>query len=373
VENKRGNYVRLFIGISVLALFGLVMVYSASFVLAANKGVPSYYFIRQSMYAAFGYLLMLALMFTDYHVWLRPKVVAFLCMFGIAGLVCVLAFAPLIKGARRALKFGSLFSFQPSEVAKLVLVIFLALFLEKNHSEMKKPGKKMAQSLLLIGLFAALIGLEPDLGQAACICIVAMILFFIAGLNRTFVSMALLSSVPAFYFFIWEVPFRRVRILAWLAALRDPLGADHQIRQAAIAVIRGGWFGVGFGESRQKYLYLPEAIGDFIYAVICEELGLVGALLVAAAFLSFLGLGVRISMRAPDRGGFYLGLGITLMICLQAFINMSTALAIMPTKGLTLPYISQGGSSLVVSLMAAGILLNVSSQAREHEFVEPQY
>jgi cell division protein FtsW len=372
VENKRSNDRLLFIGISILILFGLLMVYSASFVAAVNKGTPSYYFIRQSGYAAIGYLLMLLMMFTDYHLWLRPKVIILLSMLSITSLVVVLASAPLIKGARRAMKFGSFFSFQPSEIAKLVVLIFLALFLEKHQPEMKKPGMPLLQCLGFVGLFAALIGLEPDLGQAVCICTIAMILFFIAGLDWKYISTAILSSAPAFYIFVWEVPFRRARILAWLAALRDPLSADYHIRQAAIAVVRGGLFGVGFGESRQKFLYLPEAIGDFIYAIICEELGLIGALLVAAAFLFFLYLGLKISIRARDRSGFYLGLGITLMLCLQAFINISTALAIVPTKGLTLPFISQGGSSLVGSLMAAGILLNISSQRKEREFDEQQ-
>jgi cell division protein FtsW len=230
---------------------------------------------------------------------------------------------------------------------------------------MKKPGYWLLPCLGFTGLFAGLIAFEPDLGQAVCIGVIALLLFFIAGLDWKYVSAAVVSSMPVFYFFVWEVPFRRARILAWLAALRDPLLADYQTQQSAIAVGRGGLFGVGFGESRQKLLFLPEAIGDFIYAIIGEELGFIGAILVAAAFLALLCLGVKIAVRAPDPGGFYLGLGISLMLAFQAFVNLSTALAIVPTKGLPLPFISQGGSSLVTSLMAIGILLNISSQRKE--------
>jgi len=334
-------------------------------VVAVKKGAPSYYFTRQSIYAGAGYLLMLLLMFIDYHVWLKFKTVILLSAFSAMSLLLVFVHAP-VKGAHRALKLVPLLSFQPSEVAKLVLLFFVAFFLQKHQQEIKQSGRKLLPCLVFVGMLAGLIGAEPDLGQAISICVITFLLLFVAGLEWKYIGIAILSSVPTFYFFVWEVPFRRARILAWLAALRDPLSADYQTRQAAIAAGSGGIFGVGFPESRQKFSFLPEAIGDFIYAVIGEELGLIGASLVAAAFLGLLCLGVKVSLKAPDRGGFYLGLGISLMLTLQAFINISTALAIVPTKGLTLPFISQGGSSIVVSLMAAGILLNIASQQKTH-------
>ncbi len=363
MRTKAGNDRFLFVGISILTLFGLLMVYSASIVVAAQReGSPSHYFVRQSLYAAAGYILMIVLMFVDYHKWLRLQTIASLSAFSLSALMLVFLHAP-IKGAHRAVRID-LFSFQPSELAKLVILIYMAYFLQKHPQEIKHPGLRLFPCILFVGLFIGLIAMEPDLGQILCILFIVALLFFIAGLDWKYIAIAALPLLPMFYFFTWEVPFRRARILAWLAALRDPLNADYHTRQTAIAVGRGGLLGVGFGQSRQKFLFLPEVIGDSIYALIGEELGLIGAVLVLAAYLGYLILGAKISMKAPDRGGFYLGWGITLMLALQAFVNMSTALSIVPNKGLTLPFISQGGSSLVISLMATGILLNISSQRR---------
>ncbi len=352
----------LFIEISILILFGLLMVYSASVVVAAQRGEPSGYFLRQSKYAAVGFLLMILLMFIDYHVWLKQKMVLLLSVLSASSLMLVFAQSP-IKGAHRWLRLGSL-SFQPSELAKLVILFYLAFYLQKHLSMIKKPGFRLLPCLTYIGLFAGLIGAEPDFGQALCIIILAGLLLFIAGLDWKYICSAIVPSLPAFYFFVWEVPYRRERILAWWAALRDILTAPYHPKQAGIAVGRGGLFGVGLGKSRQKFNFLPEAFGDFIYAVIGEEFGLIGTALVAAAFLCYLCLGLKISNKAPDNGGFYLGLGITLMVALQAFIHISAVLAIVPAKGLTLPFISQGGSSLLVCLMAAGVLLNISTQRK---------
>jgi cell division protein FtsW len=351
-------------GISILTLFGLLMVYSASMVVAAERaGSPSYYFVRQSLHAVAGYLLMIVLMLVDYHKWLKLRTILYLAAFSLTSLLLVFHHAP-IKGAHRALRID-LVSFQPSELAKLVILFYVAYFLQKQQ-EIRHAGLRLLPCIFFVGLFTGLIVLEPDLGQALCILFIVTLLFFIAGLDWKYIAIAALPLLPLFYFFTWKVPFRRARILAWLAALRDPLNADYHTRQTAIAVGRGGFLGVGFGKSRQKFFFLPEVIGDSIYALIGEELGLVGAVLVLAAYLGYLILGAKISIKAPDRGGFYLGLGIALMLALQAFVNMSTALAIVPNKGLTLPFISQGGSSLVVSLMATGILLNISSQRKTH-------
>jgi cell division protein FtsW len=342
------------------------MVYSASMVATAQDGNPSHYFLRQSAYAGIGYLLMILLMFVDYKRWLQKRTVILLIVLSISCLILVYAQSP-IKGARRGIHLGGFVSIQPSEMAKLVLLFYLAFFLEKHPIGMKQSLSRLLPCLALLALFAGLIGFEPDLGQAICILLIAMALFFVAGLDWRYLWIAALLSVPAFYIFIWGVPFRRRRVLNWLAALRDPLKADYQIKQAIIAIGHGGLLGLGFGEGQQKLSFLPEAPTDFIYAVIGEEFGLIGSIVIAAIFLSYLYFGVKISVKAPDPGGFYLGLAITLMVVLPAFINMSTALALMPTKGLNLPFISRGGSSLLVCLMATGILLNISSQRRTNE------
>ena len=351
----------LFIGVSSFVLFGLLMVYSSSIAVGAQQGIPSYNFARQSIYAGFGFLLMIPLMFVDYHKWLKPRNIALLTILITICLLLVFVFSP-IKGAERHIRFGSLEAFQPSEMAKLIIIFYLAFYLQKHQSEIRQPGFSPRTCLIFVGSFVVLIGIEPDLGQALCIIFITALLLFIAGLDRKYFWIAAISAMPAFYFFIWEVPFRRIRVLYWLAALLDPLKGDHQIQQSAIAIGRGGFFGVGFGESMQKFFFLPEAATDFIYAIIGEELGFIGAILVVAVFLGYLYLGVRIAIKAPDAAGFYLGLGLTLLVILEAFINISSALAIIPTKGLTLPFISRGGSSLLACLMATGILLNIASQ-----------
>ena len=351
----------LFLGISSLVLFGLLMVYSASIAVGAQRGIPSYNFLHQSVYAGIGYVFMIVLIFVDYHRWLKPGSIIFLTVSIAICLLLVFCFDP-VKGAQRHLRFGSWGAFQPSEMAKLIILFYLGFYLQKNQSLVRQPRFFPHTCLIYVGSFAVLIGIEPDLGQALCIIIIAALLLFIAGLDRKFFWMAALSAIPGFYFFVWEVPFRRARVLSWLAALWDPRNGDYHTLQSAIAVGRGGVSGVGFGESLQKFSFLPEAATDFIYAVIGEELGFIGAVLVAAFFLGYLYWGVKISMRAPDAAGFYLGLGITFLVTLEAFVNISSTLAIIPTKGLALPFISRGGSSLLASLMATGILLNISSQ-----------
>ena len=350
----------LLAGVTALTLFGLLMVYSASMAVGAQKGEPSYFFVRQFLYAGIGYLAMIVLMLIDYHIWLKPKV--FVPLAAIVVLCLMLVFTrQTVNGSHRSLGLVPLVSFQPSEAAKLVFLFYLAYFLHKHRDQIFRPGRRMIECLTVVALFGVLIGLEPDLGQAVCIFSITAILFFVAGLNWKYIGSTVLVSLPLFYFFVWNVSFRRRRIYDWLNALADPLSAHYQIKHAAIALGSGGLLGVGLGESVQKFFFLPEAQSDFIYSIIGEEFGLAGTLLIGCAFLGYLYLGIKISANAPDAGGFYLGLGITVMIALQALINISTAVSIMPTKGLTLPFISQGGSSLVVCLMASGILLNIAS------------
>jgi cell division protein FtsW len=349
----------LFITTSLMTIFGLIMVYSASSAVAANKyGMSSYYFLRQLAYAGVGYLLMILLMNVDYHFWLKRKAILVSLALSL-GLLIVVFTQPKINGARRWIRYNSL-SFQPSEIAKLALLIFLAYYLHKHELEINEPKKRLLPCLGVLSLFAGLIAIEPDLGQAVCILLIAGILLFIAGLSWKYIAGAALLLLPSFYFFVWRVPFRKARLEAFSNPSTDPLGTGWHIMQSLIALGSGGIFGLGLGASKQKRFFLPEAHSDFIYAVIGEELGLIGAFFIAAAFLLFFYRGMRVTFRAPDRFGFYLGLGITLMVVLQAFINISMVLAMMPTKGIALPFISQGGSSLLLNLTATGLLLNIS-------------
>ncbi len=352
----------LFITTTLLTIFGLIMVFSASSAAASAKyGASSYYLIRQLAYAGIGYILMIFFMNRDYHFWQRDKAVLFMAAASLIGLAAVFT-QPKINGARRWLRFNP-FSFQPSEIAKLVILVFLAYYLHKHESEINDARKRLLPCLAVLGLFAGLIAIEPDLGQAVCIALFATILLFCAGLSWTYMGGALILALPAFYFAIVRVQFRWGRLKAFLDPDADPLGTGYHILQSLIALGSGGIFGLGLGASHQKRFFLPEASSDFIFAVIGEELGIVGAALVTLAFLVFFYRGIRIAFRAPDRFGFYLALGITSMVVMQAFINISMVLAMMPTKGIALPFISQGGSSLLLNLVATGVLLNISNHS----------
>ena len=349
----------LFLTTSFMTIFGLVMVYSASSVVATSEhGISYYYFLRQLGFAGAGFLCLLALMNVDYHRWQKGKVIAALTVACLAALVPVMVRSK-VNGAHRWLRY-SVISFQPSEIAKLVILLFLAAYLQRHEAEINLPLRRLLPCMALVFLFAGLIGIEPDLGQAICVMLITCLLLYIAGLSWAYIGGAALLAAPSFYFLVWRVPFRRERILSFLYPSHDPLGSGWQIIQSLTAVGSGGLLGVGPGAGRQKLFFLPEAHSDFIFAVIGEEFGLIGTSLIAFGFLVFFLRGIKITMKAPDRFGFYLALGITLMVVLQAFINISMVLALMPTKGIALPFISQGGSSLLLNLMATGVLLNIS-------------
>lgn len=350
----------LFFTAGFLTIFGLVMVYSASSVMASSQhGMSSYFFLRQLVHAGVGFVFLIFMMNVDYHVWQKPKAIA-LMLFACALTLLFVLTQPEVNGAHRWLRSGPFISFQPSEIAKLVVLVFVAAFLHKHESEINQPVRGLLPFGVVIGLFAGLIAIEPDLGQALCICLITGIMLFVAGLAWQYIAGAALTAIPIFYFFVMRVPYRWDRIKSFLNPFQDPLGSGWQISQSLTAVGSGGISGLGLGASKQKLFFLPEASSDFIFAVIGEELGLIGTCLIAVAFLVFFYRGIRIILRSPDRFGFYLGLGITLMVVLQGFINISMVLAMMPTKGIALPFISQGGSSLLLNLIATGVLLNLS-------------
>jgi cell division protein FtsW len=349
----------LFFTAGILTIFGLVMVHSASAIVASSEhGTSSYFFLRQLLHAGLGFLALIFLMNVDYHVWQRPRLLGAMLAF------CALALAAVLlqseyNGAHRWFRFGPV-SFQPSEISKLALLIFMAAFLQKHEEEINQPVRRLLPFAAVVGLFAALIIAEPDLGQAMCLCILMALLLYVAGLSWRYFAAAALMSGPAFYFLVILKPYRWERIKSFLDPYQDPLGSGWQIMQSLTAVGSGGIAGLGLGNGKQKLYFLPEASSDFIFAVIGEELGLIATALVCAAFLAFFYRGMRIVLRSPDRFGFYLGLGLTLMVVLQGFINMSMVLAMMPTKGIALPFISHGGSSLLLNLGATGVLLNLS-------------
>jgi cell division protein FtsW len=360
----------LFFIVGFLTIFGLVMVYSASSIMASTQhGMSSYFFLRQLLYASLGFLILIFLMNVDYHVYQKPKAIAIMLLVCTAGLAFVFT-QPEVNGAHRWIHFGGLTTFQPSEIAKLAVIIFVAWYLQRYENEINQPLRRLLPLCIVVGLFAGLIFKEPDLGQALCILMITGALLFVAGLAWYYFAGAALLAIPLFYFYVAQEHYRWDRIQAFLNPFHDPLGSGWQISQSLIAVGSGGFSGLGFGASKQKLFFLPEASSDFIFAIIGEELGLIGTILVALAFLAFFYRGIRIVLRSADRFGFYLALGITLMVALQGFINISMVLAMMPTKGIALPFMSQGGSSLLLNLLATGLLLNLSHHNKLVEAAE---
>jgi cell division protein FtsW len=345
-----------------LIFIGLVMVFSASAVMAKERYGSGYFFLlRQLGWAAAGIIAMVLAMKIDYRRYKHPAVV-----FSLLGLTTLMLisvfFLDRAHHTHRWMHWGP-FSLQPSEMAKPALILFLAFFLESRTKSMKDWRNTVLPAAVPTLIFIALIVFQPDLGTAiACAAITGCVLF-VAGLDLRYLGYAFLASLLPLYFLIFHVAYRRDRILAFLNPYSDPQGRGFHIIQSLIAVSTGGITGVGLMEGKQKLFYLPEPHTDFIFAVTAEELGLVGALVIVLLFAIFLWRGIRTALRTQDMFGRFLAVGITSMIVVQAFINISVVLGLMPTKGIPLPLVSYGGSSLLVTLACIGVLLNISKQA----------
>jgi len=340
----------------------VVMVYSASAVSAASQNGSQYhYVIRQSVWTALGLGAMLAAMRLDYTLLRSPVVVYGLLILSAVLLLAVFGFSP-INGARRWIKFKSL-RMQPSELTKFALTLFLAWFLERRAGEEGSLGKTFMPCLSVTGLLVVLVVAEPDLGTALMLAVVCGVMLYAAGARLSHLALAAAPALVGLAALLLFVPYRLARMVTFLDPWADPQGASYQVVQSLIAVGSGGVDGLGFTAGRQKMFFLPFAHSDFIFAVVGEELGLLGALTVIGAFGLLLWRGMRAAMRAPDRFGMLLGLGIVTGIVAQALFNISVVLALVPTKGIPLPFISYGGSALVPTLFAVGVLLNISQHA----------
>jgi len=349
----------------VLALlgFGLIMVFSASTVVSAELyGSQTSIFTRQLLFVVIGLAGLMVGMKIDYHFYERRTVIYSLLMVSLALLVFLLS-APGSGGVQRWIRVGPA-NFQPSELAKLAVILFTSFYLVTRKEQFQGSKRGLLPYLALVGSIVLLVLIEPDLGTAASIALTAVFLLFLGGLRYRYLLGLILAAIPALYFLVVRIPYRLDRFLAYLDPERDPYGIGYQIRQSLIAVGSGGWSGLGYAEGKQKLYFLPEPHTDFIYAVVGEELGLLGCLTVVVLFGLFFWRAARISVRAESPFGTYLGLGIACMIILQAFVNMSMVLSLLPTKGLPLPFISVGGSSMIMTMTAVGILLNISSQGR---------
>ena len=344
----------------ILVCIGIVMIYSVSSIYAWERYKDSAFFLkRQLIFLFIGSLFTFWVMSIDYRIlkrWAKPALM-------LAILLLVLVLIPgigrEISGARRwfRLKF---ISFQPSEFASFALLIYIADFISRKQEVLKDFFKGFLPPISVLGLVVFLILMQPDLGTVLAIGVVVFIMLFVSGVRPAHLLSLILISLPVLYILIFSVPYRRMRIVAFLNPWQDPSGSGFQIIQSQIALGSGGIFGVGLGHSMQKLFYLPAAHTDFIFSIIGEELGLIGTMTVIMLFLIFIRQGLKIIRNAPDKFGYFLSLGLVLIISLKAIINIGVSCGLLPTKGLPLPFISYGGSSLVFDMMNVGLLINIA-------------
>ena len=352
----------LFIATVGLVCLSIVMVWSASAVVAMERYQQPYLFLtKQLMWATFGLAVLWVAMGIDYRRYREPKFI-WTCLGVVALCLVAVLFSPPVNNARRWFSIGGL-GIQPSELAKLAAIFFIASMLERRMHRINELGYALLPIGLVVGVLVALILLEPDFGTSMSLALIAAVMVFAAGLSYMYVAFAGLMLLPLAGFIMMGAGYRRRRLLAFLNPWDDPLGDGFQLIQSLIAVGTGGVTGRGLMQGVQKLFYLPEPHSDFIYAVISEELGLIGATVVLACFCLITWRGLRIASRAPDSFGAFIALGLTTMIAVQALVNISVVLGMMPTKGIPLPFVSAGGSSLIINLLGMGVLLNVSRHA----------
>lgn len=361
-DMQRTHFDYWFVVVAILlVIIGVVMVYTSSAVLAAERFGDTYYFLKKEIVFVFiGGSLAYCAARIPYHLW---KKLVYPLMF-ISALLILLTYIPGLRnvasGAARWVQIGP-FTFQPSELAKISFVMFLAYSMEKKFGKMERFGVGVLPHIFVGGCLMLIILGQKDFGTAFTIGSIMMLLLYVGGVRPMYLVSLALSAAPFVYFAVAQVPYRRRRVLAFLDPWSDRYGSGFQIIQSLISFQQGGIVGRGLGEGQQKLFYLPEAHTDFIAAVLGEELGLLGILTVIILFGMLALRGFSIASRAPDLFGRYLALGLTLLITWQALANLGVVMGLLPTKGLVLPFISYGGSSLIVTLLCVGMLANIST------------
>lgn len=357
VRNIRLN---LFSITVILLCVGIVMIYSSSSIYASEKYKDGFFFLKRHLIFIFiGALLSFLVMSVDYRKFKGLAKLLLTVSFLLLILVLIPGIGREVAGARRWFRFKFI-SFQPSEFANLALIIYVADFISRKGNYIKTFWKGFMPPVSIMGLTALLILMQPDLGTTVSIALVVSIMLLISGVRISYLLSLILASTPLLYILIFSVAYRRARIMSFLNPWLDPKGSGFQIIQSQVALGSGGLFGVGLGHSRQKLFYLPAAHTDYIFSIIGEEAGLLGTFCITLLFILFIQQGIKIIKNAPDKFGYFLSLGLILMICLKVAINIGVSCGLLPTKGLPLPFISYGGSSLMFDMVSVGILLNIS-------------
>ncbi len=346
-----------------LIFVGVTIVYSASGIMAEQKYHDGYYFLKKEIvFAVIAIAMLFILSKVDYHVYWKMVYPFLLITLFLCVLVAIPGIGVKAGGARRWLSLAG-FTFQPSEMVKLSLALFMAYSLAKKREKMEKFTIGVLPNAAIAGLLMGLILLQKDLGTTFTLGVVFMLLLFVGGTRLSYLAGGFLLAIPVLYLLVFSVDYRRQRILAFLDPWTHIADSGFQIIQSYVGFNRGGIWGVGLGQGKQKLFYLPAAHTDFILSVVGEELGLLGVLMVIAFFVVLVVRGFRAAFKAPDLFGTYLALGITAQIAVQSLINFGVVMGLLPTKGLPLPFISYGGTSLIVMSMSVGILLNIASQS----------
>ena len=354
----------IFLVVMLLLSIGVIMVFSSTSVVAHQRQGDSFFYLkRQIMWSSIGILAMLAFMKFDYHKFYNKTPLIFVVSLAFLASIFVPGLGHEVKGAVRWLNLGPLPLIQVSEIAKLGMVIYLARYLSRRTEDLDNFIKGLLPALLIIGLMLFLVLLQPDLGTTVTMGGTAFIMLVGAGAKYLHLGSLVALIIPALTYMIVSEPYRKRRLFAFLNPWEDPLGTGFHIIQSLYALGSGGLFGVGLGNSKQKFLYLPEPGTDFIFSVLGEELGYLGIFAVVALYFIFTWRGIKIAIAAEDLFGSMLALGITMMISLQAIVNMGVVSASMPVTGITLPFISYGGSSIGIMMIGVGILLNISTQS----------
>jgi len=347
-------------GVSVILIcIGVVMIFSASSIYAWEKYKDSFFFLKRHLsFLVVGLFLTFLVMSIDYRKFRRFAKPLLIFSLFLLVLVLIPGISREVSGARRWFRYKFI-SFQPSELAGMAIIIYIADFISRKDKVIKTFLKGFLPPVCVLGLCTLLILLQPDLGTALAIGVVVFIVLFVSGVRASYLLSIILVSLPLLSILIFSVPYRKMRILSFLNPWLDPKGSGFQIIQSQIALGSGGIFGVGLGHSKQKLFYLPAAHTDFIFSIIGEELGLIGTLGVIILFMIFIQQGLKIIKHASDKFGYFLSLGLVSMISLKAIINVSVSCGLLPTKGLPLPFISYGGSSLIFDMLSLGLLLNI--------------
>ena len=358
---KKSPDLWLFVTVIILMAIGICMVFSSSYIMAYKWYGDSYYFLkRQLIYAIIALAVFFIAIYTDYHYYKKITLPILILSIGLLSMVYIPSFGRTAGGASRWVKIG-FFSFQPSEIAKFALILYMAESLtRKQLKDIKTFVRGVLPPLIIMFVMFLLILNEPDFSTSLIILGISFIMLFIGGTRIIQLYALIVAAIPLGILILSREEYRRTRLLSFLDPWKDPLDSGFHIIQSLLALGSGGVFGIGLAESKQKYFYLPDQHTDFIFSIIGEELGFIGTVVIIILFTIFLWRGFRIALDSSDQFGTLLAAGITSMIVFQSIINIGVVTKMIPTTGITLPFISYGGSSLIVNMFCAGILLNIS-------------